>query len=107
MELPMESDLPVPIDDSLNYASTKKPPIHDVQMQHDEEEEEYEEPRYYYPPPPQPQYMMPPPQPQQTQKKTDIFSELDRIHWIIFIATVLLAFFMGKSISTPIIIRSS
>ena len=99
----MESDLPVPIDDSLTYTNTKKPPIHD--MQHDEEEEEYEEPRYYYPPPQQ-QYMMAPPPTPQTQKKTDIFSELDRIHWIIFIATVLLAFFMGKSISTPIIIRS-
>ena len=105
----MESDLPVPIDDSLNYMNTKKPPVHDMQQQREEEEyeEEVEQPRYYYPPPPQQQqYMIPPPQQQQTQKKTDIFSELDRIHWIIFIATVLLAFFMGKSISTPIIIKS-
>jgi hypothetical protein len=106
----MESDLPAaPIDDSLNYP-TQKPPVHDLlrQDERDEyEDEEEEQPRYYYPPP---QYMMhppPPPPPQQTQKKTDIFSELDRIHWIIFVATVLLAFFMGKSISTPIIIRSA
>jgi hypothetical protein len=66
-------------------------------------EEEPEE-RYYYPPPPppQPMYMMPPP-----PQKKDLFSELDRMHWIIFIATVVLAFFMGKSISTPIILRTS
>ena len=91
----MESDLPVPIDDSVTY---QRPPIEE-----EEPEEIYsrrEEPRYYYQPPP-PMYAVP-----QTQKK-DIFSELERIHWIIFIATVLLAFFMGKSISTPIILRSS
>jgi hypothetical protein len=91
----MESDLPVPIDDSVTY---QRPPIEE-----EEPEEIYsrrEEPRYYYQPPP-PMYAVP-----QNQKK-DIFSELERIHWIIFIATVLLAFFMGKSISTPIILRSS
>ena len=89
----MESDLPVPIDDSVTY---QRPPIEE-----EEPEEIYsrrEEPRYYYQ---QPLYTVP-----QNQKK-DIFSELERIHWIIFIATVLLAFFMGKSISTPIILRSS
>jgi hypothetical protein len=92
----MESDLPVPIDDSVTY---QRPPIEEEE----EPEEIYsrrEEPRYYYQPPP-PMYAVP-----QNQKK-DIFSELERIHWIIFIATVLLAFFMGKSISTPIILRSS
>jgi hypothetical protein len=101
----MESDLPVPIDDSITYK-------HSIQEEEDEEPEEIysrqEEPRYYYQPQPPPVYMMPPQPPsvQQNQKK-DIFSELDRIHWIIFVATVLLAFFMGKSISTPIILRSS
>jgi hypothetical protein len=97
----MESDLPVPIDDSITYQ--QRPP-----SSHEEEREEVygrqEEQQYYYQRPPPPVYMVPPVQ--QPQKK-DIFSELDRIHWIIFIATVLLAFFMGKSISTPIILRSS
>lgn len=93
----MESDLPVPIDDSVTY---QRPP-----SVHQEEPEEVYGGRqeYYYQQPPPPVYMMPPQQPQ----KKDIFSELDRIHWIIFVATVLLAFFMGKSISTPIILRSS
>jgi hypothetical protein len=96
----MESDLPVPIDDSVTY---QRPPS---TIEEEEPEEVYsrreEVPRYYYQqPPPPPMYMMP-----QNQKK-DIFSELERIHWIIFIATVMLAFFMGKSISTPIILRSS
>jgi hypothetical protein len=92
----MESDLPVPIDDSVTYQ--RHPSIRE------EEQEEY----YYHQPPPPPMYMMqqPPPQPPPVQKK-DMFSELDRIHWIIFIATALLAFFMGKSISTPIILRTS
>jgi hypothetical protein len=95
----METDLPVPIDDSLSYQQ-RPPSMHEEEPEYKQEEE----PQYYYPPPPV--YMMPPPQPQQPQKK-DIFSELERIHWIIFVATVLLAFFMGKSISTPIILRSS
>ena len=93
----MESDLPVPIDDSITYQ--RPPSVH-----HEEEPGEVYGGRqeYYYqpPPPPPPVYMM------QPQKK-DIFSELDRIHWVIFVATVLLAFFMGKSIATPIILRSS
>ncbi len=89
----MEADLPIPIDDSISYQPRPPSPM----------EEEPEE-RYYYPPPPppQPMYMMPPP-----PQKKDLFSELDRMHWIIFIATVVLAFFMGKSISTPIILRTS
>jgi hypothetical protein len=95
----MESDLPVPIDDSITY---KRSPIEEVEEPIEQEEDV---PRYYYPRPQPPMYMMQPP-PQQDQKK-DIFSELDRIHWVIFIATVLLAFFMGKSIATPIILRSS
>ena len=94
----MESDLPVPIDDSVTYQRPPSP------TEEEEPEEIYsrreEVPRYYYQQPP-PMYAVP-----QNQKK-DIFSELERIHWIIFIATVLLAFFMGKSISTPIILRSS
>jgi hypothetical protein len=89
----MESDLPVPIDDSITY---QRPPS----IRQEEEHEEV----YYYPPPQPPVYMMPPAQ--QSQKK-DIFSELERIHWIIFVATVLLAFFIGKSMSTPVILRSS
>ena len=96
----MESDLPVPIDDSITYQ--RPPSVH----QEEEQRSAFEEPRYYYQQPPPPMYMMPPEPVQQPQKK-DIFSELDRIHWVIFIATVLLAFFMGKSIATPIILRSS
>jgi hypothetical protein len=93
----MESDLPVPIDDSITY---QRPPS----IRQEEEHEEVYRQEYYYPPPQPPVYMMPPAQ--QSQKK-DIFSELERIHWIIFVATVLLAFFIGKSMSTPVILRSS
>ena len=91
----MEADLPVPIDDSLPFTS-------DHQQDEPEPQQHFyrePEPRYYYHPP-QPQF-------EQTQKKVDIFSELGKTHWIIFISAVLLAFFMGKSISTPIIIRST
>jgi hypothetical protein len=95
----MEADLPVPIDDSISYQPRPPSPI----------ESEGPDERYYYQqPPPQPMYMMPPPQPPPPPpQKKDLFSELDRMHWIIFIATVVLAFFMGKSISTPIILRTS
>jgi len=93
----MESDLPVPIDDSITYQ--RPPSVH----QEEEPGEVYGGRQEYYYQQPPPVYMMPPQQPQ----KKDIFSELDRIHWIIFVATVLLAFFMGKSIATPIILRSS
>jgi len=102
----MESDLPVPIDDSLPFVSGDSPVVRERQQEIEEEEEEIprrqyhqQEQQYYYVPPPQ---FEPPPQ----KKSGDIFAELDRIHWIIFLATVLLAFFMGKSISTPIIIKS-
>ena len=94
----MESDLPVPIDDSMTY---QRPPSVHQEEQTGEVYGGRQEYYYQQPPlPPPPVYMM------QPQKK-DIFSELDRIHWVIFIATVLLAFFMGKSIATPIILRSS
>jgi len=99
----MESDLPTPIDDSLPF--NKKVSFQE-QRDYDEDEEEDENPRYFQPPP-QWMYPPPPPQQQQPQKSRDIFSELERIHWIIFFACIVLAFFMGKSISTPIIIRSS
>ena len=92
----MESDLPPPIDDSLPYEQ----PENDYQEQ--VRYYETQQPRYYTPPPPTPIIQ---PQ-QQTLKKNDIFSELDRTHWVIIISAVLLAFFMGKSIATPIIIRS-
>lgn len=86
-----ESDLPIPIDDSITH-----------ETRHQEEEEEHpRHQQYYYPPQPQIVYT------EQPQKNGDIFSKLDRIHWIILIAVVLLAFFMGKSIATPIIIKSS
>ena len=91
-----ESDLPIPIDDSITH-----------ETHHQEEEDEhprhqqYQQQPYYYPPQPQVVYA------EQPQKNGDIFSKLDRIHWIIIIAVVLLAFFMGKSIATPIIIKSS
>lgn len=91
-----ESDLPIPIDDSITHETTR----------HQEEEEEHHPRQYqqpYYYPPPQPQVVYA----EQPQKNGDIFSKLDRIHWIILIAVVLLAFFMGKSIATPIIIKSS
>jgi hypothetical protein len=104
----MESDLPIPIDDSLPFIQNQKKEV----SFREEEEDEEEEPRYYYAPQHQqpmyiPQMHAPPPQPQQFQKSGDIFSDLDRIHWIIFFACIVLAFFMGKSISTPIIIRST
>ena len=97
----MEIDLPVPIDDSIS-----QPP----QLTEQEEPEpmyyhqQQEEPVYYQQQP-EPRYYI---QPQETQsrKKFDIFSELDKTHWIIIIACILLAFFMGKSIATPIIIRA-
>ena len=91
----MESDLPTPIDDSLPFQPRR-------------EEDEPQQQQYYYtqpPPPPPVEYFYH--HPQEKSTKSDIFSELGRIHWIIFISSLLLAFFMGKSISTPIIIRST
>lgn len=96
----MEADLPVPIDDSLPF----QPQREEIEPEMEQQQRFYREPEpvYYYRPPPTPQ-----PQFEQTQKKGDIFAELGKTHWIIFISAVLLAFFMGKSISTPIIIRST
>ena len=91
----MESDLPSPIDDSLPFKQQQSEPENDYP---EEQIRYYNQPRYYNP--------GPPPTPIPTLKKSDIFSELDRTHWIIIISAVLLAFFMGKSIATPIIIRS-
>jgi hypothetical protein len=85
----MESDFPQPIDDSLPFEKSVRQEI---------EEEPYQPPQYY-----QHQWIQPPPP---VQKK-DIFSELDRIHWIIFVAAILLAFFIGKSMSTPVILRTN
>ena len=99
----MEIDLPVPIDDSI--------PQQNQWIEPPSEEEITLEPQQYYQPEPQ-QYYQPEPryyiQPQEPhiRKKFDIFSELDKTHWIIIIAAILLAFFMGKSIATPIIIRA-
>jgi hypothetical protein len=88
----MQTDFPSPIDDSV------------PQEVYQEEEIADEPRRYYYAPEPmqiqQPVF-------QQPQKKGDIFSELDRMHWIILVSVVLLAFFIGKSMSTPIIIKGS
>ena len=86
----MEIDLPVPIDDSISQPQQLV---------------EQEEPVYYHQQQPEPRYYIQPQEPQ-TRKKFDIFSELDKTHWIIIIACILLAFFMGKSIATPIIIRA-
>ena len=94
----MEADLPVPIDDSLPFQP---------QMQHEEIEQEPQQQRFYREPDPVYYYRQPQPQFEQTQKTRDIFSELGKTHWIVLISVVLLAFFMGKSISTPIIIRST
>jgi len=90
----MESDLPIPIDDSIPFTS------------HQHEEVEQDKPRFYREPEPVYYYRPPAPQLEQVKKK-DVFSELGKTHWILFISAVLLAFFMGKSISTPIIIRST
>ena len=92
----MEIDLPVPIDDSISQP-----------QQLTEEEPPYyqQQPEPYYQQQPEPRYYIQPQEPQ-TRKKFDIFSELDKTHWIIIIACILLAFFMGKSIATPIIIRA-
>ena len=106
----MESDLdlPAPIDDSISYIQKQHNHLRPPSVQ----DEERDEANHYYA---EQQYMMQqqqqrlayqPPPPPQIQKKEDIFSEFKRIHWIILISAILLAFFMGKSISTPIIIRS-
>lgn len=114
----METDmfLPPPIDDSLNHQQQplqrldeEIPPRKQVSFQMDEEpvmrQPQYYEPpqQYYYEPVPQYHQQLPP---VQEQKKTDIFSELDRTHWIILACAMLLAFFMGKSM-TPVIIRNT
>jgi hypothetical protein len=93
----MEIDLPVPIDDSLPLPQQQQwvEPPRSVTPEPMYYQQEQQEPRYYLQPPPP-----------QTRKKFDIFSELDKTHWIIIIAAILLAFFMGKSIATPIIIRA-
>ena len=92
----MEIDLPVRIDDSLPQQI--EPPC--------SEQELPPEPQYYQPEPRYYIQQQPPPPLPQIQKKFDIFSDLDKTHWIIIIACILLAFFMGKSIATPIIIRA-
>ena len=93
----MEIDLPVPIDDSISQPQ---------QLTEQEEEPYYpQQPEQYYQQQPEPRYYIQP-QETQTRKKFDIFSDLDKTHWIIIIACILLAFFMGKSIATPIIIRA-
>lgn len=112
----METDmfLPPPIDDSLNHQQPLQrldeeiPPRKQVSFQMDEEpvmrQQQYYEPpqQYYYEPV---QQYQPPPQ-VQVQKKSDIFSDLERSHWIILACAMLLAFFMGKSM-TPVIIRNT
>jgi hypothetical protein len=95
----MEIDLPVPIDDSISQPQ---------QLTEQEEPEPLyypQQPEQYYQQQPEPRYYIQP-QETQTRKKFDIFSDLDKTHWIIIIACILLAFFMGKSIATPIIIRA-
>jgi len=91
----MNAELPAPIDDSLPYPQSRE-------REQEEEEQFYQQQDRYY-------YQQPPPLPPRpvTQKKVDVFSELSKTHWILFVSAVLLAFFMGKSISTPIILRSS
>jgi hypothetical protein len=91
----MESELPIPIDDSIPFPSHQTEEVEQPRFYREPE------PMYYYNPPPQ----LPPIE--QNLKKVDIFSELGKTHWILFISAVLLAFFMGKSIATPIIIRST
>lgn len=97
----MEIDLPVPIDDSISQPQQQ-------QWTTDKQQREEEPEPVYYQQQPEPRYYIQPqePPPPQIRKKFDIFSELDKTHWIIIIACILLAFFMGKSISTPIIIRA-
>jgi len=93
----MESDFPPPIDDSLPF---EKQSVRQETEEETYQPQHYHETQYYH----EPQYYQPPPPPVQ---KKDIFSELDRIHWIIFVAAILLAFFIGKSMSTPVILRTS
>lgn len=97
----MEIDLPVPIDDSIPQQNQWIEPPSEEEIT--PEPHYHQEPQQYYQP--EPRYYVQQ-QPPQIQKKIDIFSELDRTHWIIIIACILLAFFMGKSIATPIIIRA-
>jgi hypothetical protein len=99
----MEIDLPVPIDDSLPQQNQWIEPPCEEEITPEPQQYYQSEPQKYYEP--EPRYYIQPPPPQ-IQKKFDIFSELDRTHWIIIIACILLAFFMGKSIATPIIIRA-
>ena len=102
----MESDLdlPAPIDDSISHIQQQH--IHQHPPSVDQEESDhYNAEQYEYMQ--RQQQQMAYQQQQQIQKKEDIFSEFKRIHWIILISAIVLAFFMGKSISTPIIIRSA
>jgi hypothetical protein len=103
----MEIDLPVPIDDSISQPQqlwTDKQEEPEPVYYHQQQPQQQEEPVYYQQQPESRYYIQP--QETQTRKKFDIFSELDKTHGIIIIACILLAFFMGKSIATPIIIRS-
>lgn len=108
----MESDLPIPIDDSITYNSSPPPPRHiqEEEIYNEEDEEprhhQYQHQQYQHQQYQQQMYQQQSQQ-QQSQKKGDIFPELDKIHWIILVSAILLAFFMGKSISTPIIIKST
>ena len=100
----MESDLdlPAPIDDSISHIQQQHRHQHPPSVEQDEADHYYAEQQYMQ----QMAYQQQAQQPQ-IQKKEDIFSEFKRIHWIILISAIVLAFFMGKSISTPIIIRSA
>ena len=95
----MESDLPTPIDDSLPFIHTRNEemeeeeiPVHQRQQYYYVPQQQQQQPFEYFP--------------KKRNGGGDIFTELDKIHWIIFLSAILLAFFMGKSISTPIIIKS-
>jgi hypothetical protein len=81
-------DFPKPIDDSL--------PFKPMESEHARYYEQPQAQVQYYE---QPQYLEP-------KKPGDILSELKSFHWLIIIAIVLLAFFIGKSMSTPVILKT-
>lgn len=110
----MEAFPATPIDDSkpptnLLQDAIQGPPLPEPEK--DSTPLYFEEPRYYitpqYPQQQQPVYTPPPPPSvvEVPRKTGDIFTDLERTHWIVFACVVLLAFFLGKSM-TPVIIKN-
>lgn len=79
----MESTLP-PIEDTLDMS--------EPEPEHQPEQIQYVPYMYQTPPPPPPE-------------KRDIFSELEKTHFIMFFVIFILGFFMGKTMQ-PVILRN-